>query len=407
MKFGHLANLFEGISVKTLSMVDATPSGSNQHEIGTTRSMRTGFLGEERHVFNVAYLFLAENEEAISAEGTATHYDTRENAPHRSPEWRLYYQGNVVTELMSAGDTLFLAKRSHQNLLLFIVAPRGSTIETQLLWLFGLQRATDRFSAADAASLTTEIGFAGQFILDELGIEPELDEADQLDNIISQFEGHFPSTRVFSSIARETCPATDPVSDPDHALTTWLAHEEAMFRRLELAFVRKRLQSGFREGDEVDVDGFLSFSLSVQNRRKSRMGQSFEHHLAATLDQHSIRYERGATTEQNQKPDFLLPDYETYAASRTGDMRLMMLAAKSTCKDRWRQILAEADKIPKKHLATLEPAISASQTDQMSAYGVELVVPSSIQASYSDAQRETIWSLADFIREARTRQTQE
>ena len=42
-----------------------------------------------------------------------------------------------------------------------------------------------------------------------------------------------------------------------------------------------------------------------------------------------------------------------------------MLAVKSTCKDRWRQILAEADRLPVKHLLTLEPGISVAQTDEM------------------------------------------
>ena len=42
-----------------------------------------------------------------------------------------------------------------------------------------------------------------------------------------------------------------------------------------------------------------------------------------------------------------------------------MLAAKTSCKDRWRQVLAEADRIRTKHLLTLEPAISKIQTAEM------------------------------------------
>ena len=37
---------------------------------------------------------------------------------------------------------------------------------------------------------------------------------------------------------------------------------------------------------------------------------------------------------------------------------------KSTCKDRWRQVLSEADRIPNKHLFTLEAAISENQTSK-------------------------------------------
>lgn len=45
-----------------------------------------------------------------------------------------------------------------------------------------------------------------------------------------------------------------------------------------------------------------------------------------------------------------------------------MLGVKSTCKDRWRQVLSEAKRIDNKHLATLEPGISENQTAEMQAH---------------------------------------
>ncbi len=57
--------------------------------------------------------------------------------------------------------------------------------------------------------------------------------------------------------------------------------------------------------------------------------------------------------------------------------------AKSSCKDQWRHVLAEAEKIPKKHLLTLEPGISEHQTEQMSASQLQLIVPDAIQDSYT------------------------
>lgn len=74
-----------------------------------------------------------------------------------------------------------------------------------------------------------------------------------------------------------------------------------------------------------------------------------------------------------------------------------MLAAKSTCKDRWRQVLPEADRLPQKHLITLEPAISVAQTAQMEESNLQLVVPLSIQSSYADTQREWLMSLKGFL----------
>ena len=74
-----------------------------------------------------------------------------------------------------------------------------------------------------------------------------------------------------------------------------------------------------------------------------------------------------------------------------------MLGAKSTCKDRWRQVLPEAAKIPHKHLFTLEPGISEDQTDQMRVVSLQLVVPKPVSESYSQSQKEWLWDLSNFI----------
>ena len=63
-----------------------------------------------------------------------------------------------------------------------------------------------------------------------------------------------------------------------------------LFLRLERRIVADRLETGFVNADGTDVDGFIRFSLSVRNRRKSRMGHSLEHHLEAVFVAHAIRY---------------------------------------------------------------------------------------------------------------------
>ena len=164
-------------------------------------------------------------------------------------------------------------------------------------------------------------------------------------------------------------------------------------------------EAGFLDANRTtDVDGFVRFSLSVQNSRKSRMGQSLEHHLEAVFRTYGISYVRGAVTENNQRPDFLFPSAEAdWAAPEAGHPCLTMLAAKSTCKDRWRQVLVEAAKIPRKHLMTLEPGISSAQTTQMENSGLQLVVPQSIHESYTNEQRAWLWSLAAFLRDVEAR----
>lgn len=190
----------------------------------------------------------------------------------------------------------------------------------------------------------------------------------------------------------------DSRDDPDVALLAWLMHEEALFRRLERRAVTSRLEEGFGSGEKLDVDGFLHFSLQVQNRRKSRMGRAFENHLEAVFRAWELRFDTQAVTEQGNTADFLFPGTAEYHDDSFPQKRLTMLAAKSTCKKRWRQVLPEAQKIWPKHLVTLEPAISTKQTDQMRAERVQLVVPAAVQTSYSVGQRPALMSLHDFVK---------
>ncbi len=404
MRRGQLRDYFAGAGVKRLTAVDAEPRQSNQHEVGTTRDMRRQFLGEvQRQRFRAIYVWLGEDQDGFTVEGTATHYDAREQKP-RAAEWRLYYPSNPVTEAMRERDTLFLAITNDQ-LLYFIVAQEGSTSERQLSWLFDLHPRGRSFVSREIVDDKPVLDFAARFILDEIGIEFEEPDSDRLDNIIERFGMVFPKTVEFSDLARLTLPEVSAEDDPDMALVAWLSHEEALFRRLERRIVATRLDEGFRDDSgATDVDGFIRFSLSVQNRRKSRMGQSLEHHLEAVFRAHEIAYVRSAVTENNQRPDFLFPGEEAYrAAPDAGYACLTMLGAKSSCKDRWRQVLAEATKIPRKHLLTLEPGISEPQTSQMANSDLQLVVPQSIQKTYTNNQRAWLWNVHDFIRDVQAR----
>ena len=81
-----------------------------------------------------------------------------------------------------------------------------------------------------------------------------------------------------------------------------------------------------------------------------------------------------------------------------------MLGAKTTVKDRWRQVLEEADRIDRKHLITLEGAISENQTCEMISRNLQLVVPKPIHESFSEVQQTWLYSVEDFLSEVRERQ---
>jgi type II restriction enzyme len=161
--------------------------------------------------------------------------------------------------------------------------------------------------------------------------------------------------------------------------------------------VLPRLQEKFST-----VDHFLGLAHSVTNRRKSRSGKSLELHLAAIFREDALPFTNGATTEGARRPDFIFPSIEKYFASGWPDQRLRMLGAKTTVKDRWRQILNEARRVERKHLFTLQEGVSNAQFREMQDEGVTLVVPKPLHKHYPDAVRRKLLSLTDFIAETRT-----
>lgn len=413
MRRGQLSDQFTAIAAKRLAVVDTITPLSNQHEVTGSRVLLR-ILGEQTRNaprggtdarFDATYIWLGAEQEALSEDGKLSWYDSRANDPKRSAEWRLYYQSNAVTELMQPGDTLFVARRPDDRLL-FIVTPDGTTIQSQLLWLFGLSEQPGlQFEQRELTPDTSgELDFAARYILDELGIDAEEPEADVLDGLIAPFGLKFPTTRVFSDLARSSLPDISALETPDVALMAWMEREELLFRRLERRIVAERIANGFLAAGDADVDGFLGFSLSVQNRRKARAGQALENHLEALFIANGIRYSRGAETENRNKPDFLFPGHGEYHDEGFAPERLTMLGAKSTLKDRWRQVLSEAIRIPEKHLLTFAPGISENQTDEMRAKNLQLVIPRGLHGTYRPAQQAWLMDVADFVQMVSARQ---
>jgi hypothetical protein len=85
----------------------------------------------------------------------------------------------------------------------------------------------------------------------------------------------------------------------------------------------------------------------------------------------------------------LFPGSLAYNNALFPSSKLAMVAAKSTCKDRWRQILVEANRIPVKYLTTLDFNLSKNQLGQMKSRGVIPVIPRSEHTALSGDQDVT------------------
>lgn len=417
MKRGYLSEYFEGVAAKRLSAVEADILISHQHEFQGVESLKT-ILGEPvgKVPYKAKVIYLNdENDQPLLEDATFTWYDTRAGERARGGtkngrmrwEYRLYFPTTNVSNNAIAGDLLVIAKCRDGGLLV-VVAENNSSIASQIEWLFGFaDLAHPGFSVnSELGTEKSRIEFASRFILESIGVVVETAAEDYLEIMLEKFKGKFPTTRIFSDFARSTLKDLDPRDEPDLVLMNWMEREEVLFRTLERHLIADRLSEGFagERNKGVDVDGFLSFSLSVQNRRKSRVGLALENHLELLFEKNGLRYKRTAVTENKAKPDFLFPGVTEYHDPAYDTLKLTMLGVKSTCKDRWRQVLAEADRIEDKHLLTLEAAISPQQTNEMAAKRLQLVLPRGLHQTYTPAQQSWLMDITGFTDLVRSRQ---
>jgi hypothetical protein len=169
-----------------------------------------------------------------------------------------------------------------------------------------------------------------------------------------------------------------------------------IFRSIEEAVALPRITEGF-----ATVDLFVDFANSLTNRRKSRSGTSLELQTRAIFQEESLSFSYDEESEEGKRPDFLFPSSDAYRDSSIPAAHLRMLAVKTTCKDRWRQVIDEASRLPEKFLLTLQQGVSLTQYAQMRMAGIWLVVPAPIQKMFHDSIKPELITLERFIHETR------
>ncbi len=389
-----ISQVYRAVLFKRLSAVEVDLEKSHQHEFNGTKEMKR-VLGTDDKDFKVRFRYLDDSGISEPIAARLKWYDARRADAERT-EYRLYYTKNDILTEAQPGDSLILA--INKNQIDAYVCAQGSTIEQQLVWLFHTSEIQDSFDIKDFTEEDFQLDLSAMWVLEELGFDVVEEKEYDIDLILAHFGENFvfPTTREFSAFARDQCEGFDLKGDPDNTVIAFVQREEQLFKAGEKIGVERKLKEGFGASG-IDVDDFISYSLSIQNRRKSRAGYSFENHLEFIFENLGIQFSRGKQTEKKSKPDFLFPGIEYYKDAEFDENLLTMLGAKTTSKDRWRQILTEAKRIPLKHLITMEPAISEEQTEEMKDHSVGLVVPESIQASYSEKQQKELLKLGDFI----------
>lgn len=211
----------------------------------------------------------------------------------------------------------------------------------------------------------------------------------------------FPTTLQMSSLAQlnfnkaHSISKSDFIKSPDSLLLSWLDAEYRLFRLIEEKIYSGKLKNAFES-----VDEFVRIANEVLNRRKSRAGKSLEHHLSELFSKNDLVFEEQALTEGKKRPDFLFPNSSCYHNFEFPAKDLVVLGAKTTCKDRWRQVLSEADRVEEKYLFTLQQGISLSQSDAK----LTLIVPKPYIQSFPKAYQNQLKDLSEFIGIVKRRQ---
>lgn len=215
----------------------------------------------------------------------------------------------------------------------------------------------------------------------------------------------FPDTTEMASFVRKCVIAANHYTEKnisdnaDSIVLKWTDAEYQLFRGLEEKIYYPVFSKPFDS-----CQSLVDFSNSILNRRKSRAGKSLEHHLAEIFVASHLKFEEQVVTENNKKPDFIFPDGKSYHDNMFPADKLIMLGAKTTCKDRWRQVLNEANKIRDKHLFTLQQGVSRNQLQEMKDEHLTLVVPQANKKLFLPEFHDSIMCLTDFIGMVRERQ---
>lgn len=187
---------------------------------------------------------------------------------------------------------------------------------------------------------------------------------------------------------------------PDPRLVQRRECEHQLFESVEAEFWAPVVDAGFGSlGDMVEV------AMTIIQRRRARSGRSLELHVERILTEEGfargVSFDVQPRTELRKKPDFLFPSAAAYHADPPERDQLRMLAVKTTLKERWRQVLTEADQIANKHLLTLDVDVTEGQFAEMTAANLTLVVPTPLHRHYPASVRPHLRNLESFIAEAR------
>ena len=269
----------------------------------------------------------------------------------------------------------------------------------------------------------------GIFSADALKSARSADQ-DELEELVEQFREAI-RTGTLAKLAARYSSIPDPEAIAIHAREQWLQSqrrtsfdpwdiaapgdaimqisreiEYRLYRGHELRRRASELLSILSGGSDLastvvrkypEIDAVL---LSASQQRKTRAGRSFEQPIAAALKGGGILFQEQAITG-GRRPDFVMPDLRTLRNSQRNHSDALVLAAKTTLRERWKQVSSERLNCDV-YLATVDDRVAATSIEEMAALGIQLVVPESLRDSNEACYKgqDNVLTFRDFFDEA-------
>jgi len=285
-------------------------------------------------------------------------------------------------------------------------APVQNIENTGSICIFAIKKSEGKFQSVAWVASTVE---EEDLIENWLGCEVEpgkfqirnhyLSESKEELELPKDWFINFPSGKDIFEFILKILPRNKWKKSIDELLLKRRELEFEIFGRIENVDVLPKISNGFKT-----VEEFIKYAHSVSNRRKSRAGTSLELNLETIFIDERLIFETQVVTENKKMPDFLFPSGKAYHDRNFPSDKLHMLASKTCCKDRWRQVISEADRISQKHLFTLQEGVSGNQLQEMKDNNISLVVPELHLTSFPKEWRNSLLTLACFVQYIREQQ---
>jgi len=181
-----------------------------------------------------------------------------------------------------------------------------------------------------------------------------------------QFKEEMPTNRALCErVAEEVLKDLDELSIKGKFSSLVDEIQDAIYREYltsQATVGQKVIDASIEETGGVDFDELDKFFLSISQSRKSRAGTAFEYIIQELFRRLSYPADTQVVIE-GAKPDFVMPSEEYF---RSKPLDSLIFTVKRTLRERWRQVVTEANKGYGYFLATIDEKISANQIQQAS-----------------------------------------